>query len=281
MRDIHTEQIAEAVAQLCIRANLLLPEDALDAIRAAGAQEQSPVCRALFADLERNAAAAAEDYTPLCQDTGLAVVFAEVGQDVHITGGLFEEAVNEGVRRGYTEGYLRKSVAAMPLYHRVNTGDNTPAMLTVRLVPGEQIRLTVAPKGAGSENMSALAMLTPADGERGVREFVLDTVRKAGPNPCPPLIVGVGIGGSMDKAALIAKQALLRPVGEASPDADIARLEQTLLGDINALGIGAQGFGGSVTALAVHIETMACHIASLPVAVNLQCHCARHAQTVL
>ena len=217
---------------------------------------------------------------PICQDTGMACVFAEIGQDVHITGGSFEEAVDEGVRQGYTEGYLRKSVVADPI-RRGNTGDNTPAVLTVRLVPGDKLRLTLAPKGFGSENMSRLAMLRPSDGEQGVKDFVLDAVRRAGPNPCPPVVVGVGIGGTFDRVALLAKRALLRPLGSRHPDPYYAAMEQELLEKINELGTGPQGFGGRTTALGLQIETFPTHIAGLPVAVNINCHVTRHAEVVL
>jgi len=230
--------------------------------------------------LMNNAQIAADEKVPMCQDTGFAVVFVELGQDVHIEGGLLEDAVNEGVRRGYTGGYLRKSIVGHPL-ERVNTGDNTPAVLHVKLVPGEQMKIIVAPKGGGSENMSAIKMLKPAEGVEGVKKFILDTVRAAGPNPCPPVIVGVGIGGTMEKAALIAKEALLRPVGTSSPRPEIAALESEILNDVNALGIGPQGLGGICTALAVHVEIYPAHIASLPVAVNINCHASRHREAIL
>lgn len=210
----------------------------------------------------------------------MACVFLELGQDVHITGGALEDAVNEGVRRGYTEGYLRKSVVADPI-RRGNTGDNTPAVITTRVVPGDALRITLAPKGFGSENMSRLAMLKPSDGEEGVRAFVLDTVRRAGPNPCPPVVVGVGIGGTFDRVALLAKRALLRPVGSRHPDPFYAKMEEALLEQINALGTGPQGFGGHTTALGVQIETFPTHIAGLPVAVNISCHVTRHAEVIL
>lgn len=227
-----------------------------------------------------NANIAAAESLPMCQDTGVAVVFVEMGQDVHLINGDFTEAINEGVRRGYREGYLRKSMVGHPL-ERVNTGDNTPAVIHLKLVPGDQIKITVAPKGGGSENMSALKMLKPAEGVEGVKKFVLDTIRNAGPNPCPPLIIGVGIGGTMEKCALLAKEALLRPVGQPHPLPDIAKLEQELLVSINRLGIGPSGLGGITTALAVHIEIFGSHIASLPVAVNINCHAARHKSVVI
>jgi fumarate hydratase subunit alpha len=230
--------------------------------------------------LLKNADIARSEDVPMCQDTGFAVVFVELGQDVHIEGGALEDAINEGVRRGYTEGYLRKSIVGHPL-ERVNTGDNTPAVIHLKLVPGNKMKITVAPKGGGSENMSGIKMLKPAEGVEGVKKFVLDTVKAAGPNPCPPIIVGVGIGGTFEKCALLAKEALLRPVGTPSHRPEIARLERELLDEINSTGIGPQGLGGRFTALAVHIEIYPVHIASLPVAVNINCHASRHKEIVL
>jgi len=227
-----------------------------------------------------NAEIASSEKVPMCQDTGYAVVFVELGQDVHIEGSLLEDAINEGVRRGYSEGYLRNSIVGNPL-ERVNTGDNTPAVIHIKLVPGEQIKIIIAPKGSGTENMSAIKMLKPAEGIEGVKKFILDTIKAAGPNPCPPIIVGVGIGGTMEKAALIAKEALLRPVGVLNPRPDIAKLESEFLNDVNALGIGPQGLGGINTALAVHVEIYPTHIASLPVAVNINCHASRHREAIL
>ena len=280
MKEIHVTTITEAVAGLAVEACCRLPEDMVEGMRAARALEPSPVGRNILDQILENAAIAARETMPICQDTGMACVFAEIGQDVHITGGSFEEAVDEGVRQGYTDGYLRKSVVADPI-RRGNTGDNTPAVLTVRLVPGDKLRLTLAPKGFGSENMSRLAMLRPSDGEQGVKDFVLDAVRRAGPNPCPPVVVGVGIGGTFDRVALLAKRALLRPLGSRHPDPYYAAMEQELLEKINELGTGPQGFGGRTTALGLQIETFPTHIAGLPVAVNINCHVTRHAEVVL
>ena len=280
MREIGADAIIEAVRALCAPANNRLPADVEAAVRAAQKAEPWPLAKATLGTLCENLDAAARTGLPICQDTGMACVFAEIGQDVHITGGALEDAVNEGVRRGYAEGYLRKSVVADPI-RRGNTGDNTPAVLNVRLVPGDKVKLTLAPKGFGSENMSRLAMLKPSDGENGVKDFVVETARLAGPNPCPPIVVGVGIGGTFDRVALLAKQALLRPVGSRNPDPYYAAMEEELLARINALGIGPQGFGGKTTALGVQIETFPTHIAGMPVAVNINCHVTRHAEVVL
>ena len=277
MRELSANAITETVARLCITANTLLPQDAKDAITAARRSEPWPVAQEVLDRIIENDSIGGD--IPICQDTGMACVFLEVGQEIHIIGDL-SQAVDEGVRRGYTEGYLRKSVVADPL-DRVNTGDNTPAMLYTRLVPGNQVKITVAPKGFGSENMSRIAMLKPSDGLAGVKAFVLDTVEQAGPNPCPPIVVGVGIGGTFDKCALLAKQALLREIGSHHPKAFYAALEEELLEKINDTGIGPQGFGGKTTALAVHIETLPTHIAGLPCAVNINCHVARHVSEVL
>lgn len=281
MREIHVDRIAEAVEKLCIEANYYLPADVYRALERARETEQSPLCREILSDILKNADIAASEQMPVCQDTGLAVFFLEVGQDVHICGGALEDAVNLGVHRGYINGYLRKSALDDPLLVRKNTGDNTPAVIHTRLVPGEDLRITIAPKGGGSENMSALGMLKPAQGRSGVREFIVNTVSKAGSNPCPPVIVGVGIGGTIEKTTWMAKHALLREVGEHHENPEIAAFETEVLEAINDLGIGAQGFGGTVTALAVHIETFPAHLASLPVAVNMQCHAARHQTIVL
>ncbi len=275
MRNIDAKLIEDTVARLCIEANLRLPPDVIEAIGRAENEETYPGAKRILSLLGDNVRIAAEKTLPVCQDTGMACVFLELGQDVHIDGDI-EEAVNNGVRRGYGEGYLRKSVVCDPL-RRVNTGDNTPALLSVKLTHGEQLRITVMPKGFGSENMSALKMLKPADGVEGVKRFVLETVEKAGANPCPPIIVGVGIGGSFDKAACLAKHALLRPLDEPNPDEYYAALEKELLEEINALGIGPQGFGGRTTALALAVETMPTHVAGLPVAVNISCHATRRA----
>lgn len=279
MRNIDAKVIEDTVARLCIEANLRLPPDVINAIERAEKAEPWDGAKRILSLLGDNVRIASEKTLPVCQDTGMACVFVELGQNVHIEGD-FEQAVNNGVRRGYGEGYLRKSVVCDPL-RRVNTGDNTPALVTVKLTRGDKMRITVMPKGFGSENMSALKMLKPADGVEGVRNFVLDTVEKAGANPCPPIIVGVGIGGSFDKAACLAKHALLRPVNEPNPDEYYAALERELLDKINALGIGPQGFGGKTTALAVLIEAMPTHVAGLPVAVNISCHATRRASASL
>lgn len=279
MRNIDSKVIEDTVARLCIEANLRLPPDVINAIERAEKAEPWDGAKRILSLLGDNVRIASEKTLPVCQDTGMACVFVELGQDVHIEGD-FEQAVNNGVRRGYGEGYLRKSVVCDPL-RRVNTGDNTPALVTVKLTRGDKMRITVMPKGFGSENMSALKMLKPADGVEGVRNFVLDTVEKTGANPCPPIIVGVGIGGSFDKAACLAKHALLRPVNEPNPDEYYAALERELLDKINALGIGPQGFGGKTTALAVLIEAMPTHVAGLPVAVNISCHATRRASASL
>lgn len=279
MREIKAAAVTEAVAALCIEANAHLPADVEAALAAALAAEPWPLAKHTLGLLEKNLEMADQCALPICQDTGMAVVFAEVGQEVHIDGD-FEAAVNEGVRRGYGEGYLRKSIVGDPL-RRANTGDNTPAALHLRLVPGDKLRLTVAPKGFGSENMSRLAMLRPADGVEGVERFVLETVRLAGPNPCPPMVLGVGIGGSFDGVALLAKQALLRPLDKPNPDEYYAKLEKKLLAAVNELGIGPQGFGGKTTALGLAIETAPTHVAGLPVAVNVSCHATRRASAEL
>jgi len=281
MREIHVDQITEAVEKLCIEANYYLPADVYQALERAKEQEQSPLCREILGDILKNADIAAKEQMPICQDTGLAVFFLEVGQDVHICGGVLEDAVNLGVHRGYINGYLRKSALDDPFLIRKNTGDNTPAIIHTRLVPGDKMHITIAPKGGGSENMSALGMLKPAQGRDGVKAFIVDAVSKAGSNPCPPVIVGVGIGGTIEKTTWMAKHSLLREVGTHHEDPEIAAFEEEVLQAINKLGIGAQGFGGTVTALAVHIETFPAHLASLPVAVNMQCHAARHQTVVL
>ena len=279
MRTISAQAITDTVARLCIEANTRLPKDVEAALAKARAEEPWPLAKNTLDLLWSNLSAAKEENLPICQDTGMACVFVELGQDVHIDGDL-TTAVNEGVRRGYEKAYLRKSITADPL-QRVNTGDNTPAFLTVHLVPGDGCQITVAPKGAGSENMSRLAMLKPADGEQGVKDFILDTVKWAGSNPCPPIVVGVGIGGSFDKCAALAKKALLRPLDVPNPDPYYAALEQELLEKINELGIGPQGFGGHTTALGLAIETMPTHVACLPVAVNMSCHVTRRASAEL
>ena len=279
VREISVATITEAVRRLCIEANTILGDDAVAALEASLEIEESPVGQDIFRQLLRNAEIARTEGIPLCQDTGVVVVFLEIGQDVHLTGGDLETAINEGVRRGYRDGCLRASTLD-PLT-RKNFGDNTPAVIHTRLVPGDRIKVALAPKGFGSENMSRVALFPPSHGIEGIKQFVVERVDAAGPNPCPPLVVGVGIGGTMEKAALLAKQSLLRDIGRRHPDPAVARLELELLEDINNLGIGPQGLGGRVTALDVHIETYPTHIASIPVAVNLQCHCARHKEAVI
>mgnify|MGYP004622503847 FL=1 len=279
MKTIPASRIADTVATLCIQANTQLPADVKAALDAAQAAEPWPLAKTTLGLLQKNLVVAAEQNLPICQDTGMACVFIELGQQVQIEGDL-EQAVNEGVRRGYGEGYLRKSITGDPL-KRCNTDDNTPAFLSLHLVPGDEVKITVAPKGAGSENMSRLAMLKPADGVEGVRNFILDTVRQAGSNPCPPIVLGVGIGGSFDKCAYLAKKALLRPLDEPNADPYYAALERQLLDEINAMGIGPQGFGGKTTCLGVSIEKMATHVACLPVAVNISCHVTRRASAKL
>ena len=280
MRELDVREITAAVRRLAVEANTDLPSDVIEAFRRFREAEKSPNGRDVLDQLLENARIAREDRLPLCQDTGFAVVFVDLGQEVHLTGGDLYAAVDEGVRQGYREGYLRKSIVADPL-RRTNTGDNTPAVVHLRMVPGDRVRITFAPKGGGSENMSGIAMLKPADGVEGVKGFVIDRVREAGPNPCPPTIVGVGIGGTFEVAALLAKRAALRPVGDRSPDPFYAALEEELLAEVNRLGIGPAGMGGTTTSLDVHIETYPCHIASLPVAVNIQCHSARHKEVEL
>jgi len=281
MREIPSHEITAQVAELCIQANYALPQDVLDALHRARQDEPSPVGQQVLEQLIQNAQIASEGNYPLCQDCGLAVVWLELGQDVHVTGQDIESAIHEGVRQGYVEGYLRASIVSRPLTARTNTRDNTPAVIHTRVVPGDRIRLTVCPKGGGSENMSTLGMLKPADGREGVITFVRDTVERSGANPCPPLVVSVGVGGNAEKAMIMAKHALLRPVGTPSPDDEVAALERDLLASINDLGIGPQGLGGRTTALAVHVETAPCHMTGLPVGINLQCHAARHAEVIL
>lgn len=280
VREIEAAKITDTVKRLCIQANVILPEDVKNCIIKRKSEENWAPAREILDRIEENFELAAAENVPICQDTGVACVFLEIGQEVHIAGGDITQAVNEGVRQGYAEGYLRKSVVRDPL-DRVNTGDNTPAMIYYDIVPGDKIKITVAPKGFGSENMSQIKMLRPSDGFEGVKAFVLKAVEEAGPNPCPPIIVGVGIGGTFDKAALLAKKALLRETGTPSADPLYAKLEEELLEKINALGIGPQGFGGKTTALAVAVEHYPTHIAGLPVAVNINCHVARHKTEVI
>jgi fumarate hydratase subunit alpha len=275
MREIDVGKVTEEVARLSMEANYELEKDVLDAIGKGLEREESPVGKEILAQLLENAEIAKSEKMPICQDTGLTVVFLEIGQEVRITGGNLEAAIDEGVRKGYTEGYLRKSVLGDPL-KRVNTKDNTPAVVHVRIVPGDSFRIWVVPKGGGSENMSKIAMLKPADGVEGVKKFVLETVRTASANPCPPIVVGIGVGGTFEQCALNAKRALLRSIGSKHADSFYAELEKELLERVNDIGVGPQGLGGRITALAVHIEVAPCHIASLPVAVNINCHAARH-----
>ncbi|MBR6570451.1 MAG: fumarate hydratase [Clostridia bacterium] len=279
MRKINAEQVTAVVRRLCIEANCHLTQDLKDCITQCRACETFPVAQGILDQIIENYNIADANNVPVCQDTGMACVFIDVGQDVHVEGSL-EDAIHEGVRQGYQDGYLRKSVVRDPL-DRVNTGDNTPAMIYYSIVPGDQIKITVAPKGFGSENMSQIKMLKPSDGLQGVKDFVLKVVEEAGPNPCPPIVVGVGVGGTFDKAAYLAKKALIRPVDSHNEDPFYAALEDELLEKINALGIGPQGFGGRTTALAVNIEKMPTHIAGLPVAVNINCHVTRHQSEVI
>lgn len=279
MREIPAQEITRAVRDLSIDANINLGADVVAAFEDALKREASPVGRDILEKLLLNADIARNENIPICQDTGLAVVFIELGQEVSIVGGDLRDAVNVGVRQGYEEGYLRKS--ACHCFTRKNTGDNTPAIIHYDIVPGDRVKIILAPKGGGSENMSRVTMLTPAVGREGVMDFVVERVRESGPNPCPPTIVGVGIGGTFETAALLAKRSLLRPLGQPNPDPEFAGLEEEMLARINSLGIGPQGLGGTTTSLAVHVEATSCHIASLPVAVNIQCHAARHKETVL
>jgi hydro-lyases, Fe-S type, tartrate/fumarate subfamily, alpha region len=279
MREINADIITEAVAKICIEANLQLSEKMEDCIRSAADTEKNPLAQKILGQLKENMDIAKSDGIPICQDTGMAVFFVKVGQEVHINGGL-TEAINEGVRRGYTEGYLRKSVVGDPI-ERINTGDNTPAIIHYDIVPGDSLEITVAPKGFGSENMSKLYMLKPADGVEGIKNAIINTVKEAGPNACPPFVIGVGIGGDFELVAKLSKKALTREPGSKSEIPHIAALEEELLTEINSLGIGPAGLGGSTTALAVNIETYATHIAGLPVAVNMCCHVDRHRTIIL
>jgi len=281
MREIKAKEITKTVSTLCQQANFGLGEDVLNALKKALKTEESPLGREVLSQLIENAGVAKEEKLPLCQDCGTAVVFLEIGQDVHITGGDLYTAIEEGVRQGYDEGYLRKAMVKKPFSERVNTRDNTPAVIHAEIVPGDKLKITVMPKGGGAENMNQLAMLLPNQGSRGVIEMVAHTVEEAGGNACPPLVIGVGIGGTSEKAMLLAKKALLRKVGQPSPDPEVAQLEKDILAAVNALGIGPMGYGGSTTALAVHALVVPTHIVSLPVAVNLQCHSARHKEAIL
>jgi fumarate hydratase subunit alpha len=279
MREIHVEEIRDSVAQICIDAAYSLSDDVLTAFDRAIETETAPGAKEIIELLKENARIAREDHIPLCQDTGIAIFFVEIGQDLRIKNGFIVDAINEGVRKGYKEGYLRKSVVD-PIT-RKNTGDNTPAIIYTELVPGDKLKISFMPKGAGSENMSVIRMLRPTEGVEGIKNFVLECVQKAGANPCPPVVIGVGIGGDFEKVALIAKKALLRPVGSPNPRLELASFEETLLKAVNRTGIGPEGLGGKVTAMAVHVESFPCHIASLPVAVNINCHAARHKTIVL
>lgn len=281
MRRIHFNDIVDNIRDMCMDANYNLSADVIAAYEKALETEKSPLGQEVLRQIMQNSEIASKEAMPLCQDTGLAVFFVELGQDVSIAGGLLGDAINEGVRQGYSKGYLRKSVVEEPIFNRRNTSDNTPAIIHTEIVPGENIRIKLDIAGGGCENMASLKMLRPADGIEGVKQFVIDTVRNAGANPCPPVVVGVGIGGDFEKAAIIAKKALLRPVGQPNARMDVAALEEDLLKRINQLGIGPVGLGGTTTAFAVHVELHPCHIASLPVAVNIGCHSSRHKSIVI
>jgi len=274
MRQINTEEITDTIEKICVDANYNLGDDLVVSLQNALNKEESPLGKEVIAQILENAEIGKSEQVPVCQDTGFAVVFVEIGQEVIIEGQSLQEAINEGVRRGYKNGYLRKSIVKSPL-DRVNTGDNTPAVIHTDIVPGDKLKITFIAKGGGCENMSRTAMLTPAQGRNGVIDFVVNTVKDAGANPCPPIIVGVGLGGTFEYVTLLSKKAILRPVGSHNKDSNTANLEADLLEEINKLGIGPQGFGGKITALAVHVETYPCHIASLPVAVNVECHSHR------
>ena len=281
VREVDVAEITAAVRELCMTANYDLPDDVYTALQTGGEREESPTGKAVFGQLVENADIARADHVPICQDTGFAVFFVDIGQDVHLVGGPFEDALNEGVRRGYADGYLRKSIAAEPAHARRNTTDNTPCVVHTRIVAGDRVEISMMAKGGGAENMSSLAMLKPAQGWPGLVQAVLDTVSRAGSNPCPPIVLGIGIGGTIDMVTVLAKKALLREIGSVHPDERIAGMEAELLDKVNALGIGPQGLGGTQTCLAVFVEEMPCHIASMPVAVNVQCHAQRHKHVVL
>lgn len=280
MREINVAKITEEVAKLCQDSNYFLGDDIIAAFKKGEKEEESPAGKAIFQQLLENAQIAKDEKVPMCQDTGFAVFFLEVGQDVHFVGGNLEEAINEGVKKGYLEGYLRKSIVEDPL-RRKNTGDNTPAIIHTSIVPGDQVKIIIAPKGGGSENMSRVGMLKPAHGREGVKEFAIRTAVEAGPNPCPPVVVGVAIGGTFEKVAYLAKKALLRPINISHPDPYYASLEEEILEGINKSGVGPQGLGGRFTALGVNIEVFPAHIASMPVAVNINCHASRHKEIIL
>lgn len=277
MREILASEITKAVEKLSIDASYYLTEDVLCGLKKAAVTEESPLGKEIIETIVENAVLAKENDVPICQDTGMAVIFVKLGQDVHIIGGDIYQAINAGVASGYTKGYLRKSVVNDPVFARINTKDNTPAVVHLQIVPGDKIDITLAPKGFGSENMGALKMCKPSEGVEGVIDFVVETVKKAGPNPCPPIVVGVGIGGTMEKATMLAKESLIRPLGKSNSDEKYAQLEKEILAKVNASGIGPQGLGGRTTALAVHIEYYPTHIAGMPVAVNINCHASRHA----
>ncbi|MFO7951763.1 MAG: fumarate hydratase [Bacillota bacterium] len=281
MRELAASTISDQVAEMCKEANLYLGDDVLKALQDAHEQEESPTGKEVLRQLIENVEIAKNEQIPICQDTGFAVFFVEWGQEVHLSGSSLEDSINAGVKKGYDEGYLRKSIVTDPLYERKNTGDNTPAVIYTDIVPGDKVKISFAPKGGGSENMSTVKMLKPADGEEGLVDFVVGHVKAAGPNPCPPIVVGVGIGGTFDRVALSAKRALFRPLGQPHPDERYAELERKILNKINDLGVGPQGFGGRTFALAVHIETFPSHIASMPAAVNINCHASRHRERIL
>ncbi len=279
MRELNVQLITEKVRELCMEANTDLGEDVIQAFDRAMEKEDSPLGVEILKELKENARIAREEKVPICQDTGFAVVFVELGQDIHLVGGNLNEAIHEGVRQGYQDGYLRKSLCHP--FTRKNTGDNTPAIIHTEIVPGEKVKMTIAPKGGGSENMSRVVMLTPSDGIEGIKRFVVQRVKESSSNPCPPTIVGVGIGGTFEQAALLAKKSLLRTLGSKNPDPDLNKLESEILTEINQQGIGPQGLGGRTTSLAVHVLMMPCHIASFPLAVNIQCHAQRHKEVII
>ena len=281
MRDIDSKQITETVSNLFQEACVYLPEDVLAALKQAEEKEESPVAKDVFGQILENTKISSKEKIPLCQDTGAAVVLLELGQEIHVTGGDLYTTINEGVRQGYEKGYLRKSMVRQPFSARVNTKDNTPAIIHTDIVPGDKLKISVIPKGGGSENCSRLTVLPPAKGRQGIIDFVVNLVDESGSNPCPPVVIGLGIGGTTDKTMAMAKKTLLRKLGEPNPDPEVAELERDILQRVNNLGIGAMGYGGRITALAVHAEVFPAHIASMPVAVNMQCWCARHKETVL
>lgn len=281
MREVSVNTIRDIVKDLCIEANYYISDDIKEELINSNNKEKFEIAKEVLSKIIENDDIAKKEDMPICQDTGMACIFLDIGQDVHFVDGNLEEAINEGVRRGYKDGYLRKSIVKDPVLNRVNTKDNTPAIIYYNIVDGDKVKITVSPKGFGSENMSKIAMLKPSDGIEGVKKFILKTVEEAGPNPCPPMVVGVGIGGTFDKVALLAKKALLRPINERNKNEDYAKLEEELLKDINSLGIGPQGFGGLTTALGINIETYPTHIAGMPVAVNISCHVTRHKERVI